>query len=410
MGLQSGTSCDGIDVVACELTGSHGEPRDHSGGADSPAELSGPSDSSGQVTAGIGARLLAHHHVPYEPAFARRLLDVGQAAPPELARLHVELGRRFGEAAALAMAQVGWAPSDVAAVAVPGHTAVHIPPEGGDPGATLALGDGDVAAEVCGCLVLADMRARDRAVGGQGAPLVPHADAVLLRRPDRVVAALNLGGIANITVIPPFGPPVAFDTGPANMLLDGALRRASGGRLCFDRDGALGQAGRVCRPWLELALEEDGFLAQPPPRSTGRERYGEAYLDRHWSSLGALSLEDLAATLAAQVVESVALAIARWVPETPVDLVVSGGGARNCCLMEGLSRRLAPVLVRDSEQALGVPVLAREALAFAVLADATLQGAAGNVPSVTGAARGVRLGKLCLPPHAGVSLPPLGGG
>jgi anhydro-N-acetylmuramic acid kinase len=189
------------------------------------------------------------------------------------------------------------------------------------------------------------------------------------------------------------------------MLLDAALRRASDGELGFDRDGALGLAGEPCRQWLDEALAGDGFLALRPPKSTGRERYGAAFLDAHWARLSALSLPDLAATLAAQVVESVADAIARWVQERPAELVVSGGGARNRCVMAGLVERLAPMRVRDSEQALGVPVLAREALAFAVLADATLTGEAGNVPSVTRARRGVRLGKLCLPPTAGVSLP-----
>lgn len=385
IGLMSGTSCDGVDAVACTVTGVHG--------------------AAGK----LAARLVAHRHAAYEPDFAARLLVLGGAAAPELARVHVELGRRFGRAAAEVMAAAGWAAASVAAVACPGHTAVHLPPEPGDPGATLALGDGDVVAEICGALVVADLRARDRAAGGQGAPLVPYADACLLRRPDRIVAALNLGGIGNLTVIPPLGDPLAFDTGPANMLLDAALTRASGGRLTFDAGGLLGLAGRADRAWVERALAEDAFLSQPPPRSTGRERYGSAFLERHWGQLGALALPDLAATLAAHVVATVRTAFERFVPRRPAELIVSGGGAANRCVMEGLAASLQPMLVRDSETALGLPAQAREALAFALLADATLAGAAGNLPSVTGAARAVRLGKLCLPPAAGLHLPPLGG-
>ena len=377
----SGTSCDGVDAVVCALSGTHG------------------------VEGVIRARLLVHRHQAYEPAFSERLRVVGDARAPELARLHVELGRRFGAAAAGALAAAELGPDDVLAVASPGHTAVHLPPDGDDPGATLALGDGDVTAEASGCLVVCDMRARDRAAGGQGAPLVPYADACLLRDPSATRAALNLGGIANVTLVPPAGPPVAFDTGPANMLLDGALRRATGGALRFDEGGALGLRGTVDEAWVRGALAADAYLTLPPPKSTGRERYGEAFLKAHWHALSRLSVEDLAATLAAHAVDAVLLGLERWAPSRPDSLVVSGGGAANACLMTRLAARLAPVQVSSSDDALGVPAGAREALAFALLADATLAGAAGNVPSVTGAARGVRLGKLCLPARAGLQLP-----
>jgi anhydro-N-acetylmuramic acid kinase len=382
VGLMSGTSCDGVDSVVCALRGDHGPQ------------------------ARIQARLLHHGHRAYEPEFADRLRAVGDARAPELARLHVELGARFGQAAAAAVSAADLAATDVLAVALPGHTAVHLPPDGDDAGATLALGDGDVAAEVCGCLVVSDMRARDRAAGGQGAPLVPHADACLLRPDQGAVAALNLGGIANVTVVPATGPPVAFDTGPANMVLDGALRRATGGERTFDEGGALGLAGVPDLTWVARAVAEDPFVAALPPKSTGRERYGEAFLDAHWPILGALGLPDLAATLVAHTVETVAVALERFGGSRPGRLVVSGGGAANGAIMAALSRRLEPMEVVDSETALSVPIQAREALAFALLADATLSGAAGNVPTVTGARRGVRLGKLCLPPRAGLELPP----
>jgi len=369
----SGTSCDGVDAVAVELSGP-------------PGRLEGGTS--------LAVAVRAHHHRDYAPALRARLASAGEASAAELARLHVELAGVLAPAARVAMDGAGWAPARVTAIAWAGHTVVHLPPGPGDQGATLAIGDADVVAEATGCPVLGDFRARDRAAGGHGAPLVPFADACLLRRPGAVRGALNLGGIANLTVVPAGGPPTAFDTGPGNMVLDGALSRASGGRVAFDEGGDLGRSGRVDARWLERALASDTFLRQSPPRTTGRERYGAVFLDRHWGDLGRLSLPDLAATLAAYTVESVARGLEEHVARRPVDLVVSGGGALNGCLMDGLARRLAPVEVVTSDVALGIPVLAREAVSFAILGDATLAGAASNVPSVTGARRAVLLGKL----------------
>lgn len=377
IGLMSGTSADGIDAVALRIDSSHGA---------TPV-------------------VLCHHHAPYEAAFRARLLELPEAGPGEIALLHRELGERFADAALAAMLAAQLTPADVAAICTPGHTAVHIPPdpEGpagpGSQGATLALGDGDVISERSGCTTISDMRAADRAAGGHGAPLVPWADALLLRGPGAsesglVRATLNIGGIANLTVVPPHGDPIAFDTGPGNMLIDGALARATHGEQTYDKDGALGMAGAVDAAWLAELLAEDDFLGQPPPRSTGRERYGSACLDRHAARLVALSPPDIAATLAAYTVEAVALALDEHVPQRPSDLIVSGGGAFNRCLMSQLAARLPDLAVTDSERALGIPVLAKEALAFALIGDATLRGVPANVPSVTGARRPCVLGKI----------------
>jgi anhydro-N-acetylmuramic acid kinase len=374
----SGTSADGIDAVALRM---------------------GPgNDEAPQV--------LAHEHTPYEPAFRERLLDLPRATPAQIALLHRELGERFAEAGLAAMRAAGITPSEVAAFCTPGHTVVHIPPEPGataeapgTEGATLALGDGDVIAERSGCAVISDVRAADRAAGGHGAPLVPWADAVLLRAPRSVRAALNIGGIANLTVVPPRGDPIAFDTGPGNMLIDGALARATEGQRTYDEGGELGLSGTVDAAWLASLLAEDDFISLPPPRSTGRERYGSAFLDRHAERLSALSLSDLAATLAAYTVEAVVVSLADHVPQRPAELIVSGGGAFNRCLMGLLAARLPDMEVTDSQRALGIPVLAKEALAFALIGDATLRGVPSNVPSVTGARHAVLLGKLSPAPR-----------
>ena len=380
VGLMSGTSADGIDAAVVRITGGEGTA------AEAP----------------LAVELLVHHHAPFDAALRRRVLALEGARPAELALLHVELGRCCAQAARAALEQAGLAAGAVAAVASAGLTAAHLPPGPDGEGATLSLGDGDVIAAGTGCLVISDFRATDRAAGGHGAPLVPWADAVLLRPRARAagapVAALNLGGIGNLTLVPPAGDPIAFDTGPGNMLLDGALARRTAGRLRFDEDGALGCAGRVDTAWLQQLVAEDDFLRQPPPRTTGRERYGEAWLARHAAQLDARRPPDLAATLAAFTVEAVALAIERQLRQPPVELIVSGGGALNRCLMQGLAARLPALAVTDSQAALGIPVLAKEAVAFALLGDATLRGVPSNVPSVTGARRACVLGKLSAAP------------
>ncbi len=365
----SGTSCDGIDAVALQVAGER--------------ELT----------------VVAHVHDDYEPEFRERLLGAAELRAEGLARLHVQLGQRFGAAAERARAAARWECASVAAVVCAGHTIAHLPPAEGDPGATLALGDGDVIAQVSGCAVLCDLRAADRAAGGHGAPLVPFADALLLRAAGRVRGALNLGGIANITLVPPEGDPVAFDTGPGNMLIDAALARATGGGTRFDRDGALGLSGRADEALVARLVASDAFLAQRPPRSTGRERYGAAWLHARRDELSRLSLPDLVATLAGFTVACIAHALEHHVRERPDELVVSGGGALNGALMAGLARRLSPIAIARSDEALGIPVLAKEAVAFALLGDATLAGRPCNVPSVTGARRPALLGKLCAAPR-----------
>lgn len=371
VGLMSGTSADGIDAVAVRVTGR---------------------------TPVVEVELLAEVQRPFDDDERRRVLALPDSHPGELARMHALLGRDFGAAARDAIAAAGLLPDDVTAVACAGLTVAHIPPRDDDPGGTLALGDGDVIAEVCGCDVLSDLRARDRAAGGHGAPLVPFADAVLLGN-DRPRAALNLGGIANVTLTTPApGEPLpsvrAFDTGPANMVLDAAVAWRTGGALRFDRGGALGLAGRAHDGVLDALEASDGFFDLAPPKSTGRERYGAAFLERHAARLSALSVEDMAATLAAYAVRGVARAIADHAERRPDDVVVSGGGAHNRCLLDGLAGALDPILVTTSDTALGIPPTAKECVAFALLAAASCDGVASALPSVTGASRATVLGKL----------------
>ncbi|MED5330253.1 MAG: anhydro-N-acetylmuramic acid kinase [Planctomycetota bacterium] len=375
VGLMSGTSADGIDAVAVSFHGAHG-PEDTRGGGS------------------FSFRIEAHVHEGFDEGLRRRVLALPESDLEALALIHVELGQHFGEAAKKAMEVAGWSSSQVMAVASPGLTAIHLPPSENERGATLSIGDGDVIAEVSGCRVLSDFRARDRAAGGHGAPLVPYADGVLLREEGKVRAALNLGGIANITVVPPKGPLVAFDVGPGNMVLDGALHRKSNGAMAYDENGEMACAGRVDQPWLDRLLAEDEFLSQPPPRSTGRERYGDTFYERFDTLVESLSIEDLAATLSAYTVAAIGMAVQDHVNHQIDEMVVSGGGALNLTLMGELETALAPLEVMDSERALGIPVLAKEALAFALIADASLAGIPASLPFVTGARRPSLLGKI----------------
>jgi anhydro-N-acetylmuramic acid kinase len=369
----SGTSMDGIDAALLELDGV-------------------PSDADWS--------LLAFRSAPYEDAQRTRIKRCVEGGTPELlCALHAELGEWLGDATLALLDEAGVEAAEVAAVGSHGHTVWHIPPNGAHRGSTLQLGDPATIAERTGLDVVADFRTRDMAAGGQGAPLVPFADRILFALPGRKRALQNIGGIANVTWLPARGadePLLAFDTGPGNALLDLAAERATEGRLRCDVDGRLAARGRVDAALLERLLS-DPFFAQEPPRSTGRERFGHALLERVVAERvprdeGAWA--DLIATLTAFTARAIGDAYRRWVlPRGLDEVVITGGGAKNPALVEAIRAELAPVWLGGAD-ALGLDPDAREAAAFAVLAWAHLLGAAGNVPEATGA-RGPRvLGSL----------------
>lgn len=374
VGLMSGTSLDGIDAVLAEISGR-------------PPELR--------------ATVRRHLHVDYTSEQRARLrAAVEGALAPELCRLNFDLGHWLADAAARSLEEAGIEPSRVRAVGSHGQTIWHEPAGSHGPrGATLQIGEAAVIAERLGVPVVSDFRTRDVAAGGQGAPLVPIVDAWLFRHATRRRAMQNLGGIANVTYLPAAGEPeapLAFDTGPGIGVLDAVVEILTDGRLRYDDGGALAAHGRV-REDLVSDLLEDPYFAAPPPKSTGRERYGTAYaqaLVERARAVGATT-EETVATATALTARSVALAYRRFL--TPrgdlEECVLSGGGALNPTLVRMLREALAPVRVLDVG-ALGVEPLAKEALAFAVLAHAHLEGLAGNVPEVTGAAGPRILGKL----------------
>jgi anhydro-N-acetylmuramic acid kinase len=260
---------------------------------------------------------------------------------------------------------------------------------------TLQIGDGSVVAERTGIPVISDFRTRDMAAGGGGAPLVPFVDYLLFRHPRRGRVALNIGGIANVTAIPPAARPddvLAFDTGPGNMVVDALVSLYSDGRMKFDRGGKIATAGRVNQPLLRLLLR-NSFFRQPPPKTAGREQFGRDFVVRLLDS--GLPLKDLIATATALTAGAVSTAIGRFVrPRMRVDdLVVSGGGVHNPRIMAYLAAFLPGVAIRSSDE-FGIDADGKEAIAFAILAYETWHKRPSNVPSATGAKRAVVLGKI----------------
>ena len=373
VGLMSGTSMDGIDAALLEF-----------GGTPTDAEWT----------------LLAFRSEPYSDDRRGRIKECVERGTPELfCRLHAEIGECLAQATLALLDEAGLDPSQVAVVGSHGHTIWHLPPAAGRRGSTLQIGDAATLAARTGIDVIADFRTADMAAGGHGAPLVPFADRIMFAVRDRRRALQNLGGIGNVTWLPPRGsnePLLAFDTGPGNALLDLAAERATGGRLRCDQDGLLAAGGRVDDGLLGRLLD-DPFFQLEPPRSTGRERFGHVLIETlvaEFDTRGEEGWADLLATLTALTAKSVGDAYRRWVIPRGVDeVVLTGGGAKNPELVRRIRAELDPIPLA-AEGALGLASDAREAAAFAVLAWAHLLGAAANVPEVTGAEGPRVLGSL----------------
>jgi anhydro-N-acetylmuramic acid kinase len=366
VGLISGTSVDAVEAALCKIEGTGGH---------------------------VELKLLAHLSRPFPPEFIQRVLGANDTRT--LCELNFELGERFAEAALAVISHAGLRPGDVDAIGSHGQTVAHLPSSLSATPSTLQLGEAAVIAERTGIPVVSDFRTRDMAAGGQGAPLIPYLDWAVFRKPGVVRAFQNIGGIANMSVVGErLDDVLAFDTGPGNMVLDGLARRITAGRLQCDLDGQLSRQGTVI-PALLAELLVHPFLALPPPRSAGREGFGEPLVSWLWEQHRERPY-DLIATALAFTVEATARAYEAWVlPRFGAleAVYVSGGGSRNPALMERFSARLAPLPVRPLD-VLGFPEGAKEAALFALLAAEHLVGSPANVPSATGARRRVVLGKL----------------
>lgn len=370
VGLMSGTSLDGIDAVLVEVAG--GIPFDT-------------------------LRVEGFLTRPFTSSERARIAELLQShvSLPALLTANVWLGELFAETALQVIAAAGLVPDKVDAIASHGQTIWHLPPQGSTPGATMQIGEPSVIAQRTGVLTVADFRPRDMADGGQGAPLVPFADHLLFPHVDRAIAVQNIGGIGNVTWLPRGGDPdgiLAFDTGPGNMVIDAVVEHY--GRGAFDRDGAIAAAGQVNQPLLHELLLDDYFCL-PPPKSTGREHFGAAYVAAviaRAEHLG-LSVEETVATVTALTANSIARAYRDFLPETVDQVILGGGGSYNHTLRRMIAECLPGILVNVHED-VGISGEAKEAIAFALLGYATLCAVPNNVPSATGAATPVIMGKI----------------
>jgi anhydro-N-acetylmuramic acid kinase len=377
-GLMSGTSADGIDVAIVRF---------------SPAPR------------GLRLRLLGFRTAPYPKGFRSFLLknsDSRTADLAEISTLNVLVAEFFSDALLGLAASLDIDPGDISFAGSHGQTICHLP--GPTPAfgrrvrSTLQVGSPSLIAKRTGIVTVGDFRAGDVALGGSGAPLVPICDYLFYRDGGRNRAALNIGGIANITVIPRACPPgrvSAFDTGPGNMLIDRVVS-ALYGKAC-DQGGAIALRGRII-PALLSRLAAHPYIRTAPPKSTGREMFGDALAGDILRRSKGERKEDVVATVTEFTAMSVYANCLLHVPrkDFPEDLIVSGGGAHNAYLVEALMRYFHPARVSTADD-WGIPSDAKEAVCFALLAWRTLKGLPGNIPSVTGALRPTPLGVICLP-------------
>jgi anhydro-N-acetylmuramic acid kinase len=385
-GLMSGTSVDAIDVALTEIVG------------------------YGQDAA---VRLLAFESYPFpEEIRARvfRLFDPDNARIEEICHLDFLLGELFAEAVLQLLRAHQVDPQNVDLIGSAGQTIWHDPAPVRaevdvawvgrpiDTRSTLAIGQSAVIAERTGIITIGDLRVRDVAAGGQGAPLIAYADWVLLRHATLGRCVQNIGGIGNVTYLPPSARPddvIAFDTGPGNMVIDALAEVATGGKEHFDRDGGIAARGRVRDDVLEEWLD-DPYFRRPPPKTTGRERFGKQYARRLLTERHDLPIEDLVATATALTAHSIARAYDAFVaPRGAVDeVVIGGGGSRNPVLLAMLRSAIPGARVVTHED-LGIDSDAKEAIGIAIIANDSAMGIETNIPGATGAHPTV-LGKISL--------------
>jgi anhydro-N-acetylmuramic acid kinase len=385
LGLMSGTSVDGIDVALVRIAPSIRENAAH-------------------------ARLENFLTVSYPAAVRAEILRIAEGArvsTAELSQLNFRLGQLFGEAALRACRKFRINPRRLRVIGSHGQTVFHQGKPrrflGARVASTLQIGEPAVIAAVTGVTTVGDFRPADMAVGGQGAPLVPFVDYLLYRDGRRGRAVLNIGGIANVTIIPKAASPddvIAFDTGPGNMVIDALVRHFTKSRRSYDAEAQMGLRGQLLPTLLDELLAER-YFRQAPPKSAGREQYGASYVGKilAWGRRRPTRPEDLVRTATVLTALSIADALHRWVlPRTQISqLLLSGGGARNPLILAQLSAALAPIEVTTTES-LGLPGDAKEAFIFALLADQTLHGRPSNLLTATGALRPAILGKICYPP------------
>jgi len=353
-GVMSGTSLDGIDVAIVDITGNK-------------------------------IQTVAHSTTPYPAATRKRILTASRVA--DISRLNFELGELYAKAVSAACRRRKIPLESLNLIGCHGQTIYH---EGGVN--TFQIGESSVIAERLGIPVVSDFRTRDIAAGGQGAPLVPFADFLLFASTKWNRVALNIGGIANITILPRAAKAsevIAFDTGPGNMVIDQLVAHLKFGKQRFDRNGAIAARGHINRPLLNSLLRGSYYKAKPP-KTAGREQYGSGFVERLLAAN--LPPEDLIATATALTAATIAAGVIRFAPGTQ-EVIAAGGGTHNRQLMAQIAAFLPQCRITTTAE-FGIDPDAKEAIAFAILAHRTWKHQTGNLPSATGARRAVILGKI----------------
>lgn len=388
IGVMSGTSFDGVDAVAT------------------------------RISTGPDGRIANIHHlgqasVPYSAEVKDILLPLctpENSSVEAIVYAHCMLGEWYAEAIRLLLETIHLEAAAIDAICLHGQTIWHAPVIRQMPGprgsvevhGTLQIGCAAVVKERTGIPVIYDFRSADMAAGGEGAPLAPYVDALLFGDASRGRIVQNIGGIGNATAIPPGASQdamFAFDTGPGNMIIDELVRRMSSGAMQYDENGNIARSGKVSESLLGTLLD-DAFFSLAPPKSTGREVYGTAYVDR-LQTLGrqqGLTPRDLIATVTAFTAETIVRAYRDFIaPKMKIDdVIIGGGGALNATLLSMMRERLPASVSLKTTMDFGIPVFVREALAFAVLGHESLMGHPGNLPATTGAEKPVILGSITL--------------
>ena len=363
-GAMSGTSADGVDVVIGRIEGTGLK---------------------------LGACVVSHHHRPYATELAARIVKLredGHTTLGEMAELAREISLVYAAAINEALVAAHLSASELTAVAAHGQTLYHAPPK------TMQWLDPALLAAETGCSVISDFRRADCAAGGEGAPLVPFADFVLFRHHQKNRVLLNIGGIANLTYLPAAAKMedvIALDTGPGNCISDWLCRRFRPNGPGFDEGGELALKGKMNEPVAKRVLS-GAFFKKPAPRSTDGPAMIEAFRDGFNGALGDHKLENLLATGCAITVGAICASIEQ-LPKKPDELIVSGGGTKNQAMMGKIKESVGSCRVLVSDE-LGIASASKEALAFALLGAATLDGTPANVVGATGARRAVVLGQI----------------
>lgn len=387
VGMMSGTSVDGVDAALVEISGTDSEPK---------------------------VKLLAFENKPYPPQVRKKIFSLftpANATVDKVGYMNFLLGEIYAKSALSVIEKAGMKPEEIDVIGSHGQTIWHAPipesPDGIPVAYTVQIGEGSIIAERTGILTVSDFRVADMAAGGQGAPLVPFSEYLLYRREKETILLQNIGGIGNMTVMPAGAKPrdvFAFDTGPGNMIIDAVISAVTGGEKTYDTGGETAVKGKVCNALLDI-LKGEPYYRQPLPKTTGREHFGVQYTEKilSWWKENPIPVEDLLATVTDLTAYSIADAYERYVlPKYQAsEIIVGGGGSYNATLLRFMKERFAPhgVAVRTQED-LGLSSDAKEAVAFALMADCCMRGKANTLPSVTGAEHPAVMGKISQP-HKG---------